>query len=840
MTEAVENPLGQTIDGRYDIVRKIADGGMATVYEARDNRLDRRVAIKVMHTQLAQGPHREQFVQRFQREARSAASIANAHIVQVYDTGEFQGLDYLVMEYVHGVNLRHEMNQQVTFTVRETLRIVSQTLDGLAAAHRAGLVHRDIKPENILLNDRGHVQITDFGLAKAVSQATLSSTGMLLGTAAYLAPEMIADNLATPQGDLYSVGIMAWEMLTGQVPFQSDNPVTLVFKHVHEDVPSLLTLCPELDPAVAEFIGQLCARKVEDRPDDAGQASAMLRKLTSTLAIDSWLYRRGPKLAAAGGQETGLKAGILAASAGKNAGQETTAVPAASPASGTTPNHGADDAAVGISHEEANRPLPSAASPAPEEGKPSHSDPEANTGSDSTLPVAVQATGDSGQPAQAWEDQYAGQSDGPVKQDGPTNQAAWQTSVLPPADQPTQDLAGANQAPNQAQGQTARAGRSSAYRPQRFAQTQTIATATMSEGGTADLIISPATEDSITGQSVDPTTGQAREVRGHKSHKGLIIGLVAFLILASLGGGSGWWYFMGPGSYWTMPKPSDLTCPDQGVCTISDVSWDSYESTLKVAGIPYRISKDYSDNVAKGKVISTDPDAVGSRVSKRHEQPVKVVISRGIEQATVPKDIDNSASVAGKDPIAALKRAGFSRIDHQDDKDQYSETLPAGALVSIDPQPGSTVNHNQTVHLVLSKGPMPVSMPDVLGRDKDQAQTAFDDAKLRPSYSEEFSDTVPAGSVISASVDKGAQLHWGDEVKVVVSKGPETVTLPDVRGKDANEAQKILEALGLQVKVSAPLLDFTHVVRFQDPAPGQQVRVRDDQGKKTVITLTVV
>ena len=143
------------------------------MYEAVDERLGRTVAIKVMHTQLAQGPHRDQFVERFRREANSAAAIANPHIVQVYDTGEFNGLDFLVMEYVHGVNLRHEMNVQGTFSVRETLRVIAETLDGLASAHRAGVVHRDIKPENILINDRGHVQITDFGLAKAASQATL-------------------------------------------------------------------------------------------------------------------------------------------------------------------------------------------------------------------------------------------------------------------------------------------------------------------------------------------------------------------------------------------------------------------------------------------------------------------------------------------------------------------------------------------------------------------------------------------------------------------------------------------------------------------------------------------
>ena len=262
-----QEPQGRMIEGRYRVIRKIAEGGMATVYEAEDTRLERRVAIKIMHMQLAQGAHREQFVERFHREAKSAAAIANPHIVQVYDTGEFNGLDYLVMEYVHGVNLRHDMNLQGTFSVREMLRVISETLDGLAAAHRVGVVHRDIKPENILINDRGHVQITDFGLAKAASQATLSTTGMLLGTAAYLAPEMIEDNKATMQGDLYSVGIMAWEMLAGDVPFTSDNPVTMVFKHVHEDVPSLTSTCPGINQQVADFVSHLTARAVEARPD---------------------------------------------------------------------------------------------------------------------------------------------------------------------------------------------------------------------------------------------------------------------------------------------------------------------------------------------------------------------------------------------------------------------------------------------------------------------------------------------------------------------------------------------------------------------------------------------
>ena len=238
MTEAANVPDGLVIEGRYRIVRRIAEGGMATVYQATDERLDRTVAIKIMHTQLAQGPHREQFVERFRREAKSSRGHRQPpHRAGVRHRRVQRAGTIWSWSTSHGVNLRHEMNTQRTFTVRETLRILLETLDGLVrrAPHRRG-ASRHQTGEHPAQRPRPRAD-HDFGLAKAASQATLSTTNMLLGTAAYLAPEMIEHNQATPQGDLYSVGITAWEMLAGFVPFQSDNPVTLVFKHVHEDVP---------------------------------------------------------------------------------------------------------------------------------------------------------------------------------------------------------------------------------------------------------------------------------------------------------------------------------------------------------------------------------------------------------------------------------------------------------------------------------------------------------------------------------------------------------------------------------------------------------------------------
>ena len=727
MSEAPHAPEGQVIEGRYRVVSRIADGGMATVYQAVDERLGRTVAIKIMHTQLAQGPHRDQFVERFHREARSAAAIANPHIVQVYDTGEFDGLDYLVMEYVHGVNLRYEMNQQGTFSVRETLRIIGETLDGLASAHRAGVVHRDIKPENILLNDRGHVQITDFGLAKTVSQATLSSTGILLGTAAYLAPEMIEENQATPQGDLYSVGIMAWEMLAGKVPFTSDNPVTLVFKHVHEDVPSIVTVCEGINANVAAFIAHLTARAVEARPADASAALAELQRLQSMLAVSDWQYR----LPAANVNVSANTAQAKDAVAPMNEGNPTPPAPPAPPTQ---------------QFDDRTRKL------------------------DRVKPNMTTVM--------------------PVQQQNVDPEATTRFSLPPDG--------GVNTA----------------------------------DGGTRTQ--SPAMQNGDHGNA-----GKGKSSKKHRMP--LIVAGVAALLLACGAGGLAWWYYQGPGSYWTMPQPDGTSCSDAVACPITGVKWSDYESLLKVSDIEYEVSEEYSDSVAEGDIISTDPANVGDRGSKRRGQKVKVVVSKGVRQATVPDDILDATSASGKDPINALKKAGFDNVEQTAASDDaYSMEVPQGALLSLSVDPGATLPHNATITVTVSQGPKPVTMPNIVGKTKDEAQQTMDDLKLTANWTESFDDKIPQGQVISASVDSGNTLHWGDSVDVVVSKGPETITLPNYVGQKASDAKAALEKLGFTVKVSSQItLDARQdkKVASQDPVGGTEVRIRDENGTPTTITL---
>lgn len=781
----VQAQLGMCVENRYRIVKKIAEGGMATVYKAQDERLNRPVALKIMHTQLAQGIHREQFIARFRREATSAASIANPHIVQVYDTGEFEGLDYLVMEYVHGVNLRYEMNKYGTFSVKDTLRVLAQTLDGLASAHLAGVVHRDIKPENILINDRGNVQITDFGLARAISQATLSSTGLLLGTAAYLAPEMIEKNLATPQGDLYSAGMMAWEMLAGRVPFNADNPVTLVFKHVHEDTPSIKTVCRDINSSVADFLSSITAREMEKRPSDASKALNILRSVCSGLSEEEWQYKFEVDLDA---ENQPLEGSIIA-----NKIEDKN------------------------SNLKSQIPLP-----------PSLNN---NTLSENTL-------SDSDSSNDALENSMlASNTLASTEKLNKTTNIDKTTDIDKTADiDATQALSTLSTSPTLSTKNSDFNGASSNY------STSTNSNPLEDFNDNNMLTVTMRAPQFISERlKAKRNKSNNANDNGKKTRKSIIIISASCAAIAAAAVAFGaYWYYLGPGSYWSLPKPNTQECASQSACKITNVPWADYERTLKISNIPYSVSKDFSDNIPEGNIIFTNPDFSGGKISKRNNGRVKIVVSKGVRKSTIPEDIIDPTSNAGKDPIKALKKAGFTSITHKPSEDIYSLEIPKGCVVEISPTPGMQMNHNKNITVILSKGPMPVSMPDVVNLTKEEADKAFNEAKLVPNYSEEFNDKVEKGKIISASVQKGTQMHWGDKLDVVVSKGPKTITMPDVRNKNANEARRILESLGLKVNISAPLGDLMHTVRFQSAAPGSQVRVLDESGNPTTVTLTII
>ncbi|GAA4580608.1 Stk1 family PASTA domain-containing Ser/Thr kinase [Planotetraspora phitsanulokensis] len=290
MDTTLTDPIvGHVLDGRYRVESRIARGGMASVYLALDVRLDRTVAVKVMHHTLAEDP---QFVRRFIGEARSVASLSHPNIVQVFDQGTDGKHVYLSMEYVPGRTLRDVLRSRGRLPAREALEIVIPVLAALGAAHQAGLIHRDVKPENVLLTDDGRVKVVDFGLARAVEATNQTKTGMMIGTIGYMSPEQVTSGVADSRSDVYSVGIMLFELLTGRQPYEGDTPMSVAYRHVHDSVPAPSTVVGDISPSLDALLAAATDRDPAKRPSDA----------TAMLVAAVEVHRTLPKTPAKNGQ----------------------------------------------------------------------------------------------------------------------------------------------------------------------------------------------------------------------------------------------------------------------------------------------------------------------------------------------------------------------------------------------------------------------------------------------------------------------------------------------------------------------------------------------------------
>ena len=259
---------GQKINDRYEIVKSIGEGGMANVYLATDNILNRNVAVKVLRGDLSSD---EKFIRRFQREALSVSNLSHPNIVEVYDVGEEDGQYYIVMEYIEGKTLKQLIQKRGALTIPEVIDIMSQLTDGLTHAHDAYIIHRDIKPQNIMILDNGTVKITDFGIAVAVNATQLTQTNSVMGTVHYLPPEQANGKSATVKSDIYSLGILMYELLTGSVPFKGDNAVEIALKHMKEKIPSVRKQNPLILQSVENIILKACAKNPRNRYDSVSE-----------------------------------------------------------------------------------------------------------------------------------------------------------------------------------------------------------------------------------------------------------------------------------------------------------------------------------------------------------------------------------------------------------------------------------------------------------------------------------------------------------------------------------------------------------------------------------------
>ena len=640
---------------------------MATVYRAHDRRLDRTVALKLMHVHLADSPD---FVSRFRREARAAARLSNPGVVAVFDQGSLDGVAYLVMEYVEGPTLR-DLIAAGPLSVKEALGLVAQLLRPLGAAHRAGLVHRDIKPENVLLPSDGSVaKVADFGLARAVTEVTQTTTGNVLGTVAYLAPELITSGDSTSRADVFSAGVVLYELLTGEQPFTADSPIQIAFRNVHEDVPLPSALVPDMPADVDELVATMTRREPQDRPADADEALTLLRNVVDELTDSELSVRRGGGTGSIRTQE------VMTANA-----------QAARSAIDNEPQDGDDEA----------------------------------PGEDSAASHAGMRTVSL-----------------PIGSIGP-------------------DVKGRTRALSR---------RALVADSQR-----TTAVPTRGRGGTLNR------------------------------RTAVIVGLLA---VAGTGAGVTWYLTAGPGR--RVPVPD-----------IVGMSQDEAQLALEKQGLNWGTpARAYSDTVPAGHVISCQPRA-GQKVGLG--RAVTTVISRGVETKTVPDVIGKTKDQAG----AAIKGAGLTLGTVTE---EYSASVASGKVISSDPKAGKVIEHTEKVSIVVSKGKEPATIPDVTGMSEDEAKKTLEDAGLKKGkVSQDYSDSVDKGKVISSSPIAGASGYSkGDSVDLTVSKGPEKVAVPDVTGKSEDEAKKTLEDAGLKVEVNRRLGGPFGTVRSTDPAPGSSVK----------------
>lgn len=257
---------GQKINGRYEIIRSIGEGGMANVYLGYDTILDRNVAIKILRGDLSND---EKFVRRFQREALSASSLAHPNIVEMYDVGEDDNIYYIVMEYVEGKTLKQLLKKRGSLTLSEAIDIMLQITDGMAHAHNSYIIHRDLKPQNIMIKDDGQIKITDFGIAMALNATQLTQTNSVMGSVHYLPPEQASGKGCTIKSDIYSMGIIFYELLTGSLPFRGENAVEIALKHMRDPLPDLREENPSIPQSIENIILKSTAKNPKNRYDDA-------------------------------------------------------------------------------------------------------------------------------------------------------------------------------------------------------------------------------------------------------------------------------------------------------------------------------------------------------------------------------------------------------------------------------------------------------------------------------------------------------------------------------------------------------------------------------------------
>ena len=686
---------GDLVDRRYRLEAPIADGGMSTVYLATDTRLDRHVALKLLSPTLAGD---NSFVSRLELEAKSVARLSHPGVVQVFDHGFDDGHAFLVMELVPGGTLREILDERGPMPAHVVMSVLRPMLGALAEAHGNGLIHRDIKPENILVSTNNSVKLADFGLVRAVAESRSTSQNVVMGTAAYLAPEQIATGDTDPRSDLYSLGIVAFELLTGRVPFQGDTPVATAYQRLERPVPPPSSLVSGIPEDLDDLIVHATERNIDARISSAREFLRRVEEVSSrnrlfhvpVPAPSSSAWSRARERAAREAAADSGGAGAKSETVFDIASRESSAAPAAFGAAA-----GAGAAAAAATHIIGETPQV-----------------------DETTRLQQPAPGaPAGAPPGAPTRMHSRQAP-PVRH----GERAAATSVYPGAPAPGQGV------------------------PPR----------------------------GPVGQPPAPTSRPMPEVpSGLQSKRGAgCLWAFAVLALVAILGVAGWW--LGSGRLIEVPDVSGMSVP---------------EASAAIAGVGLTSAEEeHFDNSAPvGDLLGTEPTA-GERVQPG--DTVTLQVSAG--QPVVP-EISADRSRAATE--AAINERSLVPVVAEEAR--YSADVPEGAVLELSPAPGTTMSVGDEVELVLSGGPPPVDVPELVGLQLDDARDALEAVGLRVgNVTEEFDDSQPGGAVVSSDPSPGEALRANSPVSLTVSTA---ARVPDIRGMDIDEARAELEDAGFTV-----------------------------------------
>ncbi|MGO1228171.1 MAG: Stk1 family PASTA domain-containing Ser/Thr kinase, partial [Brachybacterium sp.] len=697
------------LDDRYRVEEPIARGGMATVHRGHDQRLDRVVALKIMHPHLAMD---EDFRRRFGREARSAARLAHRNVVGVFDQGEDEDRIYLAMELVEGETLRARIVDQERLTIHESLAITAQVLEALVAAHEAGIVHRDIKPENILIDRSELVKVADFGLARAIGSNNSSASATLLGTVAYISPEVVTRGHADERSDLYSLGVVLFEMLTGRQPFLGEQPVHVAFQHVHEDIPAPSTLVSGIPRELDSLVTWAAARPVEQRPASASDLLRAVRELSTTLPSAVLETRPEPL----GDTDTSDVPRLTTSldEVASELGHGPRAFPAALLAPGEDDAGPADDAA--------ESPAVSAS---------------ATISASTTVSASPIAAGSSTDAVSG-----AGAEAGPVGEPEEGDETPRVVTM---------------RAPRTPRGRHLPRGARRRSRLMRLvAVLSLIAVMGMGAWGGGDWYLNTGpgadrTIPLITGATLGDAESAltAADLAVHTEERFDDTIPAGHVISAS------------PSTGTTVKKGTNVevvVSKGEETFPVPQVVGSDLESArAQVEDLGLVLVEDdpeFSETVAEGEIISQSATADALPVGGE----VHVVLSQGRQPIAVPDQTGNSAGVAR----AALEAAGFKVTTAQ----AHSGSVPKGAVISQSPASGTRFL-GDTIHLVTSLGPEMVMVPDVFRQPEADAKATLEAAGFAVNVVHDKGDPV-FGLVYEQSAAAGGELEKGSTITLKV------------------------------------------------------------------------